>query len=183
MAVRLRGLQEGDVTPLERILKANAPVFNETEVRAAVDMLLGGVGGPATTDGYRFIVAETDDGKVAGYALFAHTPLTVGTWDLYWIAADPAAHGRGVGPKLLRAVEEVVKNEGGRLVVIETSSRPDYARARRFYERSGYKKTAVLDDFYKEGDHKVVYTRRIDKGESRRLNVPNLAQEPKSATP
>jgi GNAT superfamily N-acetyltransferase len=161
MAVRLRGLQEGDVTPLERILKANAPVFNETEVRAAVDMLLGGVGGPATTDGYRFIVAETDDGKVAGYALFAHTPLTVGTWDLYWIAADPAAHGRGVGPKLLRAVEEVVKNEGGRLVVIETSSRPDY----------------------KEGDHKVVYTRRIDKGESRRLNVPNLAQEPKSATP
>jgi hypothetical protein len=60
--------------------------------------------------------------------------------------------------------------------VIETSSRPDYARARRFYERSGYKKTAVLEDFYREGDHKLIYTRRIDKTESRRLNIPNVAQ-------
>lgn len=180
MAVRLRALQVADVAPLEKILRSNAPVFSETEVRTAVEMLEGGAGQPSTSEGYRFIVAENDNGQVVGYALFARTPLTSGTWDLYWIAADPTSHGRGVGPKLLRAVEEAAKNEGGRLIVIETSSRPDYARARRFYERSGYKKAAVLQDFYREGDDKVIYTRRIDKGESRRLNA---AKDASPATP
>jgi len=178
MAVRLRGLQKTDVAPLEKILRANMPIFSETEVQTAVEMLEDGVGAPLTEDGYRFLVAEDENGQVSGYALFARTPLTQGTWDLYWIVADPTSHGRGVGPKLLRAVEEAVRAEGGRLLIIETSSRSDYARARRFYERSGYKKAAVLDDFYRDGDHKVLYTRRVDKSESRRLNVPSVQNPP-----
>jgi ribosomal protein S18 acetylase RimI-like enzyme len=104
MAVRLRGLQKGDVSPLEKILEANAPIFNAIEVRTAVEMLECGLDEPVTSDGFRFLVAEGEKGEVLGYALFAQTPLTAGTWDLYWIAADPSAHGRGVGPKLLRAV-------------------------------------------------------------------------------
>src|SRR5581483_2405922 len=176
-AVRLRGLRETDVASLEKILRANAPIFSATEVETAVEMLRDGVGAPSTHDGYHFLVADDDQGLVLGYAVFARTPLTEGTWDLYWIVADPGSHGRGVGPKLLRAVEEMVKKEGGRILVIETSSRSDYARARRFYERSGYKKAAVLEDFYRDGDHKVLYTRRLDKGDSRRLNVPSAGAQ------
>ncbi len=162
MAVRLRLLEKGDVAPLEKILHANGPVFSAVEVKIAVELLQNGVGVTPGPETYRYLVAE-DEGKVLGFAVYGRTPLTQGTWDLYWLAADPEAHGRGVGPKLLRGVEETARNEGGRLVVVETSSRPDYARARRFYERAGYKRSAVLEDFYKEGDDKVVYTRRVDK--------------------
>lgn len=152
------------MAPLEKILRANAPIFSDVEVKTAVEMLEAGVGVAPGPDSYRFLVAE-EDGKVLGYALYGRTPLTQGTWDVYWIAADPEAHGKGIGPKLLRGVEETARKEGGRLVMIETSSRADYARARRFYERSGYKRAAVLEDFYKEGDDKVIYSRRIDKGD------------------
>src|SRR5436305_142531 len=147
MGVRLRGLEKGDLAPLAKILRANMPIFSEAEVNTAIEMLEDGIGAPRSEEGYHFLVADDDSGTVLGYALFARTPLTQGTWDLYWIVADPSAHGRGVGPKLLRAVEEAVRNDGGRILVIETSSRVDYARARRFYERSGYKKAAVLEDF------------------------------------
>ena len=163
MPVRLRGLQKSDIAPIEKILKALAPVFSDVEVKVAVEMLeehLGVVEGPDT---YRVLVAAEEDGRVVGYALFGRTPLTNGTWDVYWIAADPTSHGKGVGPKLLRALEDVARKEGGRLVMIETSSRADYARARRFYERQGYAKAAVLTDYYKDTDHKIIYSRRIDR--------------------
>lgn len=168
MSVHLRPLRATDVAPIERILRANAPVFSEVEVATAVGMLASGLDADAqaSPDAYRFIVAEQkgQDQKnhVVGYALFARTPLTQGTYDLYWIAADPAAHGSGAGPALLRGVEEAVQAAGGRLVVLETSSRDDYARARRFYEKHGYTRAATLPDFYKEGDSKVIYMRRVD---------------------
>jgi ribosomal protein S18 acetylase RimI-like enzyme len=163
MAVRLRPLEKGDVAPLERILNANAPVFNAVEVKTAVELLQNGVAVTPGPETYRFLVAE-DEGRVLGYALYGRTPLTQGTWDLYWLATDPQAHGKGVGSKLLRGVEDTARTEGGRLVIVETSSRADYARARRFYERAGYKKSAVLEDFYKDGDDKIIYTRRVDAG-------------------
>jgi ribosomal protein S18 acetylase RimI-like enzyme len=164
MSVQLRGLEAKDVAPIEAILRANAAVFNEVEVATAVGMLASGLDPveQASPDAYRFIVAERA-GKVAGYALFARTPLTQGTHDLYWIATDPKMHGSGAGPALLRGVEEAVRKDGGRLVVLETSSRSEYARARRFYEKHGYKRVAVIEDFYRDGDDKVIYARRVDR--------------------
>jgi ribosomal protein S18 acetylase RimI-like enzyme len=163
MAVRLRSLEAGDVGLIEGLLRANAPVFSESEVETAVSMLRSGLPSEqASAEAYRVLIAEKD-GNVAGFALFAKTPLTLGTFDLYWIATDPTRHGRGVGQALLHGVEDAVRGEGGRLLVIETSSRADYTKARRFYEAAGYTRAAVLSDYYREGDHKVIYMRRLDR--------------------
>jgi ribosomal protein S18 acetylase RimI-like enzyme len=166
MSVRLRGLQAADVGPIEAILRANGPVFSEVEVRTAVEMLASGLepGSEKDPDGYRFLVAELD-GKVAGYAVYARTALTLGTFDLYWIAVDPGVKGTGPGPALIKGVEEGARKDGGRLVVLETSSRPDYARARRFYEKQGYERAATIPDFYREGDDKIIYAKRVDRPE------------------
>jgi ribosomal protein S18 acetylase RimI-like enzyme len=166
MAITLRGLQKSDLVPIERILKANAPVFSEVEIATALAMVEQGlIVGESDPDAYRFLVAETE-GEVRGYTLFARAPLTQGTWDLYWIATDPTGHGkggRGVGRALLKGVEEAVRSAGGRLMVIETSSRSDYAKARRFYEAAGYTRAATLTDYYRDGDDKIIFACRIDR--------------------
>jgi len=144
-----------DRAPIERLLVATN-AFTSTEVDVALEL----VDEPAET-GYRFVVAERA-GAVAGYACFGATPCTVGTWDLYWIAVDPAQQGSGVGRLLLEAVERAVRAEGGRLLVIETASKPEYAATRAFYERSGLALVARIPDFYARGDDKLVYCRRID---------------------
>ena len=166
MTVKLRGLERSDLGPIEQILRANARVFSEIEIATAVAMLEQGLapGAQEGEEAYQFLVAEVD-GVVHGYALYARAALTKGTWDLYWIATDPTGHGRGgrgVGRALLKGVEDAVRSKGGRIVLIETSSRSDYAKARRFYEAAGYARAATLTDYYRDGDDKVIFARRVD---------------------
>ncbi|MBI5682630.1 MAG: hypothetical protein HZC45_05640 [Deltaproteobacteria bacterium] len=49
----------------------------------------------------------------------------------------------------------------GTLLFTETSSKPDYAKTRFFYERNGFFETARLKDFYRSGDDKIIYCKNI----------------------
>jgi ribosomal protein S18 acetylase RimI-like enzyme len=101
---------------------------------------------------------------VQGYACYGPVPLTVGTYDLYWIVVDPVAQGRGHGRRLLEAVERRIEELGGRKLLIETSSQESYAGTIRFYERSGYELAARIRDFYKVGDDKLVFSKDFAPG-------------------
>ena len=46
-----------------------------------------------------------------------------------------------------------------RLIVVETAGREDYAPTRAFYEARGYRRAAVIPDFYAPGDDQVVYVK------------------------
>jgi ribosomal protein S18 acetylase RimI-like enzyme len=110
--------------------------------------------------GYRFVVAETA-GEVAGYACFGSTPLTKGTWDLYWIAVDPAKQGEGIGRALLAAAEAAIRAEDGRMLLIETAGKASYQKTRAMYLACGYREVARVPEFYDVGDDKVIYGRRL----------------------
>ena len=79
--------------------------------------------GPAS--GYHFVFAELD-GRVVGYACYGPIALTVGSYDLYWIAVDKSVQGQGLGRKLMDTVAEIIRGEGGRNIYIETSTKPHY---------------------------------------------------------
>lgn len=106
-------------------------------------------------------MAEADGGELAGYVLYGPTPMTEATWDLYWIASDPAFRGTGVGSRLLMAMEEQVRRRGGMQVRIETSSMGEYAATRAFYDRHRYGEASRLVDFYKPGDDLVTLYKRL----------------------
>lgn len=157
----LRDLTAPDRAPVERILRATG-VFTEEEVAVALELVDAGLA-PSSGDGYRFLVAE-DEGGVAGYACWGATPLAEGTHDLYWIAVDPARSGRGIGTALLSAVERSLRAEGGRLLIAETAGKAAYDGTRAFYLARGYREEARIADFYREGDDKVVYVKRLQGG-------------------
>ena len=126
---------------------------------------------------YILACAVDESDQPRGYVCYGPTPLTAGTYDLYWIAVDPAWHGRGVGSLLMEYVEQAVDQpkspgEAGRLLIIETSSLPRYEAARRLYQRHHYREVARIPDFYADGDDRVIYAKRF-----RPKNLPN----PKSA--
>jgi ribosomal protein S18 acetylase RimI-like enzyme len=110
--------------------------------------------------GYHILVAETD-GKVAGYVCYGETPLTEGTWDIYWIAVDRTRRGKGIGAALMRETESNIRESHGRLAIIETSSKPDYNKTRRFHTSQGYSEIALVPDFYAIGDGKVIMVKRL----------------------
>ena len=121
-----------------------------------------------TSGDYLIYVAEDADGQnpteretILGYICHGHNPVTDAIHDIYWIAVDPRAQGQGVGARLLSFAEDRVRALRGRGIVIETSSRAEYAAARRLYEKSGYRKAADITDFYKPGDHQFIYMKFI----------------------
>jgi ribosomal protein S18 acetylase RimI-like enzyme len=113
----------------------------------------------AGSSDYQALAADIG-GSLVGWICWGPTPCTVGTWDLYWMAVDPAVRGGGVGTALLAEMEARLRGRA-RLVVVETAGRPDYLPTRRFYESRGYTATARIPDFYAPGDDLVVYTKRL----------------------
>jgi ribosomal protein S18 acetylase RimI-like enzyme len=116
-----------------------------------------------TVADYEFIGSFNTSATLLGYACFGATPSANGTYDLYWIAVDPDHHGLGAGSQLLEAVEQRLGARDGRLIVVETSTRPDYANTRRFYEHRGYRPSARIADFYAPGDDRLILTKRLSR--------------------
>jgi len=162
----LRPVGRAQHARLEALTRATG-VFRDSEVAVAVELLDAALAGE---DAYRFVGAYEGDDLV-GYACWGPTPGTEGTYDLYWIVVDPACHGRGIGTALLRHVERRLAAEGGRLIVVETSSRPDYAPTRAFYERRGYTRAAVIPAYYAPGDDLVIYLKDPRDGDLARATA------------
>lgn len=154
----LRELRAGDIPELQRILVDTA-AFTSAEVEVAMDLLEIAINQPQQRD-YEVAVAEMMM-KVAGYVLFGPIPATEGNFDLYWIAVDPAAQGTGIGQRLIEYVEEEVRQRGGRMICLETSSQGGYSRTRNFYEKAGYLLESRIHDFYKPGDDRLTYVKRF----------------------
>lgn len=159
MDLILRDLRTGDRSALERILLASA-AFSAEEVAVALELI--DLGEEPVADGYRFVVAERG-GAVAGYACYGLVPLSDGCYDLYWIAVDPGLHGRGIGRRLMAAVEERLVRQGARWLLIETAGKPEYEATRAFYAKVCYQEVARIPDFYRLGDDKIVYGKRLDR--------------------
>ena len=156
--IQLRSLRAADRPAIERILRATG-VFTGEEVDVALELVDLGLR-PEQRE-YSFVVVETVAEAVAGYACFGPTPLTEGVWDLYWIAVDPAIQSRGLGRQILAAVEAAVRAGGGRMVLVETASKPSYKPTRALYRRTNYVEVARIPDFYRVGDDKVIFVKTL----------------------
>jgi ribosomal protein S18 acetylase RimI-like enzyme len=155
----LRDLRPGDRPAIARILRASG-AFGPEAVAVGLGLVEETLDpGPATD--YRWVVAGRA-GEVAGFACFGPVLLTEGTFDLYWIAVAPAARGTGLAGRLDDAVTTTARRAGGRWLLAETSSTPPFGPARRFYARRGYAPLGRIPDFYRPGDDRLTFGKRLD---------------------
>ena len=96
-----------------------------------------------------------------GVVYYAPERLTEGTINLYLIAVKKDIHGKGYGSFFLNFVENKLQELGNRILIVETSGLSEFANTRKFYEKCDYNKEAVIRDFYKEGEDKVVYWKKL----------------------
>jgi ribosomal protein S18 acetylase RimI-like enzyme len=147
----------GDKPALMRILR-DTPEFKPLEVEVAEEVIDSYLDDPRS--GYFILIAE-DAGEIAGYICYGETPCTVGTWDIYWVAVDRGKRSKGIGRLLSEKAEAEIKQAGGRLAIIETSSTPLYENTRNFYLGRGYETVARIPDFYMPGDDKLVLRKKL----------------------
>jgi len=137
----------------------NTPEFKPSEVVVAEEVIDSYLRDPEGS-GYYTLVAEVAS-SVVGYISYGPTPLTDGTWDLYWQAVDQEKRRQGIGSALMEAAEEEIRKAQGRLAIIETSSTPAYEKTRRFHIGHGYEVIGCIPDFYAPGDDKLILQKRL----------------------
>ena len=160
MSCSLRPVARAHRARLESLVR-DTGLFREAEVATAVELLDDALDGD---DDYRFLGAFDGD-ELVGYACYGPTPDTLGTYDLYWIAVDRSRQGAGIGTQLVGTIERTLAAARARLIVVETSSRPDYAPTRGFYEARGYRRAATIPGYYAPGDDLVIYAKDLTHGD------------------
>jgi aminoglycoside 6'-N-acetyltransferase I len=158
----IRRIKPSDAKKIERILE-KIPNFSEDDVKVGMELVNIAAINYKQND-YNVFVYE-EDGTVLGFYCIGKRPLTDGVYDLYWIAADPDVQSKGIGKELLVHAENFVKENNGRWILAETSSKESYKKTREFYSRNNYEVVARINDFYSVGNSLLVFGKFFNKQE------------------
>lgn len=133
--------------------------FSTEEKKIAVELIDEAIANPDHE--YYNVFVYDENGKILGYHCTGKRALTDGTFDMFWIVVDSRTQNKGVGKKLINHAESFVKENNGRWILAETSSKDNYEATRNFYFRNNYSIVAEIRDFYKLNDHLIVFGKYI----------------------
>jgi len=151
-------IQHSDIGAIAGIVKSSG-FFSGEEIDIALELAEEKLTQPHDSS-YQFLFAENKE-RVVGYTCFGLIAATSGSYDLYWIAIDEQLRGAGLGKELMKRTENIIYDLGGKRIYVETSSRHQYQPTHGFYESCGYRKEAILKNFYHEGDSKIIYVKTL----------------------
>jgi len=137
--VTLRPMRWWDVEPVQAL---DAEIFGPTAWTPALFWSELAAG-----DSRWYVVAETSDGHLAGYAGLL---VTGSEADVQTIGVAPSVQRRGVGTVLLRALTAEAVRRGATSLMLEV--RADNEPALRLYAREGFERISLRRRYYQPGD-------------------------------
>lgn len=163
----IRSAKSEDTTALIAVAKATG-LFEPEQLKELSQMLNDYFNSNSNSDypkgetaPQRFWLADDDDKDgLVGVAYCEPERMTEQTWNLQLIAIHPDHQGQGRGAALLHYIEQTLTAQGGRILLVETSS--SLERTQAFYRKCGYEKEARIRDFYAAGYDKVVFRKALN---------------------
>jgi ribosomal protein S18 acetylase RimI-like enzyme len=159
--ISIRKMLPQDRSAIYEILQ-QTDMFTMPEISVAMDLIDAFLFNKEQKD-YLIFVVTTGHDEVVGYICFGPTPATEGTFDIYWIAIAPYLQKKGIGKELLKFVENQIIEKNGRIIIVETSSQQKYALTKQFYLKNSYNLEARIKDFYRFGDDRLIFVKRLYK--------------------
>lgn len=151
----IRSTRPDDVAPLQEVLD-NTGLFPSAMLPGMLGEFLSG-----TSKKEIWLTCEIDR-RIAGFCHALPEALTDRTWNMLAIAICPTMQGLGAGSSLLARLEEVLHEQGQRVLIVDTSGTDDYRRTRAFYQRNGYNQEAIIRDFWEDGADKIVFWKKLN---------------------
>jgi GNAT superfamily N-acetyltransferase len=152
-----KGLAAEDKNYIDDILKSTG-FFYDFEIEIALGLVDDTLTYGIEECGYHWMKIS-DNGGVIAFANYVKNTFSVHSWDLYWIAVHQNSRHKRLGSLLLKAIEDDIRNSGGKILWLDTSGRPLYEPTEIFYRKNGYTLNASLKDFYGPGDPKQIYSK------------------------
>ena len=157
----IRRLQAEDRAQLVSIIEKTEN-FSSEEKAVAIEFIDEALANPKH-EYYNVFVSENEN-KIDGYHCIGKRALTDGVFDLFWIVVDRSTQNKGIGKQLLDHSEIFAKENNGRWILAETSSKDSYNATRNFYLRNNYSIVSQIKDFYAVDDNLIVFGKYIPNG-------------------
>jgi len=155
----IRSLVQKDRERLHSIL-VSTNAFTSEEIAVAMELIDVVLKDRCQKDYQIDCMVDAQDQPI-GYICYGPAPMTEGTYDLYWIVVDPQYQNQGIGSTLLDFLEEVVRQRRGRMILIDTSSIPQYDGTQKFYLSKGFHEVARVPDYYHPGNDRITFCKRL----------------------
>jgi GNAT superfamily N-acetyltransferase len=149
-----------DAEMVETLVRATG-VFSDAEIRIARELVEENLTRGSEASGYHFLFQDGNDGQLEGYACYGPIPATDRRYELYWIAVRKASQRTKLAARLLKACEEEAREMGGAMLIAETSIKPGYEAANKFYLAQGYALLGEISDWHADGDGLAIYGKRL----------------------
>ncbi len=150
---------------IRRVLKADIPalkkVLDSSELFPSYlldEMISDYLNNEKSTDIW---FTAIDQGKPISIGYCAPERLTEGTYNLYAIAVHKSQQGKGIGKKMMAYIENELRANGNRILIVETSGKPEFELTRDFYTKCNYIRQAIIPEFYAKGDDKIVFWKKL----------------------
>jgi GNAT superfamily N-acetyltransferase len=152
--MKVRPTESHDIAALQLVLEG-------TELFPSVmlpDMINGFLSGQAPDE--IWLTCEWN-GTSIGFCYAVQEELTEGTYNMLAIAVLPSVQSKGAGSAIISALEEMLRDQGHRILIADTSGADEFAKTRAFYEMKGYTQEARIRDFWSAGNDKIVYWKAL----------------------
>lgn len=108
----------------------------------------------------RWLTARLD-GAPVGFAFFRPEAHTDGTWNVLAIAVLPEHHNSGIGSQFMQHIEDILRRDRQRVLLVETSGTPVYEATRAFYRARHYTEVGRIPEYWEAGDDKVIFYKHL----------------------
>lgn len=150
----IRPISPSDLDALYKVVDSS-----ELFPSAYLDEMIADYFNNPDTEDIWFTCVDNDTPVAIGYCV--PEKLTDGTYNLLAIGVVKEAQGKGVASEMMHYIEQLLKQKGARVLIVETSSDSAQLAARSFYRKIGYSQEAVIRDFWKEGEDKIVFWKKL----------------------
>lgn len=141
-------------------LSVDAGLFPPEDIAFLEEMMVNYFSGNQA-NGHQCIIDEEHD-ALLGVAYYEPALATDRTWYLTMIGVRRDLQGQGHGAALMQHVEDSLKTDGQRILLVETSGTPEFTLTRRFYVKLGYEEEARVRDYYAPSDDMVLFRKLLN---------------------
>lgn len=99
--------------------------------------------------------------EAVGFGYCAPEKFTEGTFNLYAIGVRKDCQAKGLGAQMMHYLENLLREKGHRILIVETSGSEDLALTRKFYKKLDYHQEAVIREFWTAGEDKVIFWKKL----------------------
>lgn len=99
--------------------------------------------------------------EIVGFYYARQEEMADKVWNMLIIAIDNNVQGKGLGRQLVAHLEQQLREQKQRMLMIDTSSDAQFKSTQQFYKNFGYKHVAAIPNYWMKGEDKITFIKQL----------------------